>query len=108
MTEEAEVKVRNFEWLYQADPAAQLDVRGVTLLIPDPAINCEPPSFVEPQAAVTSWKGGKAPRICSIHVELLKAGGNAVLLCAPPLVIASKTLGMTICRKCQEKVSPWS
>ena len=25
-------------------------------------------------------KGGKAPGICGIHIELLKAGGNAVLM----------------------------
>ena len=56
MTEESEVKARwagYFEWLYQADPpAVELDVRVVTLLIADPPINCDPPSFVETQAVV--------------------------------------------------------
>ena len=51
MTEECEVKARwagYFEWLYQADPTAvELDVRGVTIPIADPPINCVPPSFVE-------------------------------------------------------------
>ena len=51
MTEESEVKARwagYFEWLYQADPPAfELDVRGVTILIADTPINCDPPSFVE-------------------------------------------------------------
>ena len=70
-----------FEHLYQADPpAVKLDVRGVTIPIADPPINCDPPSFVETQAAVNRLKWGKAPGICGIHAELLKAGGNAVLV----------------------------
>ena len=68
-----------FERLYQADPpAVKLDVRGVPIPISDPPINCGPPSFVETQAVVNRLKWGKAPRICGIHAELLKAGGNAV------------------------------
>ena len=42
-----------FERLYQADPAAvELDVRGVTIPIADPRINCDPPLFVKTKAAV--------------------------------------------------------
>jgi len=84
LTEESEVKARwagYFEPLYQADPpAVELDVRGVIIPIADPPINCRPPSFVETQAAVNRLKWGKAPGICGIHAELLKAGGNAVLI----------------------------
>ena len=77
-----------FEWLYQADPSAVgLDVRGVTVfrgVNPNPyCFPCNqvyPPSFVETQAAVNRLKWGKAPGICGIHAELLKAGGNAVLM----------------------------
>ena len=51
MTAESEVKARlagYFERLYQADaPAVELDVRGVTIPIADPPINCSPPLFVE-------------------------------------------------------------
>ena len=51
MTEESDVKARwagYFERLYQADPpAVELDVRGVTIAIADPPINCGPPLFVE-------------------------------------------------------------
>ena len=47
LTEESEVKARwagYFERLYQADPpAVELDVRGVTILVADPPINCSPP-----------------------------------------------------------------
>ena len=79
-----EVKARwagYFERLYQADPTAvELDVRGVTIPIAKPPINCEPPSFVETQAVLSKLKGGNVPGICSIHAELLKAGGNAVLV----------------------------
>ena len=51
MTEESEVKAHlasYFERLYQAHPpAVGLDVKGVTIPIADPQINCDPPSFVE-------------------------------------------------------------
>ena len=84
MTEESEVKTRwagYFERLYQADPpAVELDVRGVTIPVADPPINCDPPLFVETQAVVTRLKWGKAPGICGIHAELLKAGEMAVLM----------------------------
>ena len=84
MTEESKVKSRwasYFERLYQADPpAVELNMRGVTIHIADPPINCGPPTFVETQAAVNWLKWGKAPGICGIHVELLKAGGNAGLV----------------------------
>ena len=42
-------------------------------------INSDPLSFVESQAVVNQLKLGKAPGICGIHAELLKAGGNAAL-----------------------------
>ena len=102
MTEDSEVKARwaNYlERLYQADPpAVELDVSGVTIPIADPPINCGPPSFVETQAAVNRLKWGKAPGICGIHAELLKAGGNAALVsccmqfCALPGTQASSQL----------------
>ena len=82
MTEKSEVKARwagYFERLYQGDPpAVELDVRAVTLPVADPPINCRPPSLVETRAAVNRLKQGKAPGICGIHAELLKADGNAV------------------------------
>ena len=69
-----------FERLYQTDPPTlELDVRGVTIHIADPPINCGPPSFVETQTAVNRLKSCKAPAICDIHAELLKVGANAVL-----------------------------
>ena len=84
VTEESEVKARwagYFERLYQNDPpAVELDIRGVTIPVADPPINCGPPSFVETQTAVKRLKRGKAPGNCGIHGELLKAGGNAVLV----------------------------
>ena len=60
MTEESEVNARwacYFERLRQVDPpAVELDVRGVTIIVADPPINCGPPSFVETQAAVNRLK----------------------------------------------------
>ena len=56
MTEKSEVKARwasFFERFYQADPpAVELDVKGVTIPVADPPINCGPPLLVEKQAAV--------------------------------------------------------
>ena len=70
-----------FERLHQADPpAVELDFRGVAIPIADPPIYCGPHSFVETQAAVNRLKWGKAQGICGIHAELLKAGGNPVLM----------------------------
>ena len=84
LTEESEVKARlasYFERLYQADPpAVELDVRGITLLIADPPINCEPHSFLETQVAVYLLNGDKAPGIYGILSEFLKVHGNAVLV----------------------------
>ena len=84
LTEVSEVKARwssYFERLYSADaPTVELDVSGVTIPVSDPQINSGPPSFVEKQAAVNRLKWGKAPGICGIHAEQLKAGGNAVLM----------------------------
>ena len=84
MTEKPKVKTRwagYFERLYQADaPAVKFDVRGVTIPFADPPINCGPPSLVETQAVVNRLKWSKAPGICGIHAELLKAGGNAALV----------------------------
>ena len=85
MIEEYEVKARwagYIERLYQADPpAVELDVRGVTLPIADPPINCEPPSFVETRTGENRLEWGEAPGICGIHgihAELHEASGNAV------------------------------
>ena len=84
MTEESKVKARwasYFERLYQAGPPAiELDVRGVSIPISDPPINCDSPSFVETQAVVKQLKWVKAPGICDIHAELLNAGGTALLV----------------------------
>ena len=84
LTEESEMKARwagYFERLYQTDPpAVDFYLRDVTIPVADPPINCDPHSFVETQAAVNCLKWGKAPGICGIHAELLKAGGNAVLV----------------------------
>jgi len=82
LTEESRVKAcwtGYFERLYQADlPAAELDVRGVTIPLAAIPINCGPPSFVE-TGCDESVEMGKSPE-CGIHAELLKAGGNAVLV----------------------------
>ena len=58
--QESKVKARwagYFKQLYQADPPdVELDVSGVTIPIADPPMNCDPPPFVETQAAVNRLK----------------------------------------------------
>ena len=79
MTQESKVKPRRagyFERLYQPDPSAvELDVRGVTIPLADPPINCDPPSFVETQAAVNWLRWSKAPGICGIHGDTMSLSG---------------------------------
>ena len=91
-----------FKQLCQAEPpAVELDVRGVTIPIADPPINCDPPSFVETQAAVNRMIWGKAPGICGIHAEILKAGGNAVLLSLHAVLCSAWNTGIiqTDCKR---------
>ena len=86
-----------FERLYQADPpAVKLDVRGVTISIADPPIICDPLSLVETQATLKQLKWSKAPGICGIHAELLKAGGNAVFM----------SLHAVLCSVCNTGIVP--
>ena len=82
-----------FEQLYQTDPpAVELDVGGIH--IADPPINCDPPSFMELQAAVNRLKWGKAPGIYDTHAELLKAGGSAVLMSLHPVQCSAWNTGI--------------
>ena len=84
LTDGSEVLARwagYFEELYQADPpAGELNIEGISPPVPDPPISCDPPSLEETRGAVKQLKGGKAPGVCGIHAEFLKAGGLAVLL----------------------------
>ena len=100
LTEESEVKARlagYFEQLYQVDPpTVELDVRGVTIPIADPLMNCSPPSFGETQNAVNWLKWVKVPGICGISAELLNAGGNDVLM----------SLHAVLCSACNTGIIP--
>lgn len=84
LTETSEVGARwagYFERLYQADPpSSELHCCETVPLIANPPINCEPPTLVETQAAVKQLKSGKAAGVCGIAAELLKGGGEAVIL----------------------------
>ena len=42
---------------------------------PDESISCDPPTLAEVHAAISRLKNGKAPGICNIPPELLKAAG---------------------------------
>ena len=69
-----------FEQLYMAaPPAEQLRAEGVQTLDADPPINEATPSLEEVKEAVDRLRGGKAPGVCNISAELLKAGGEAMI-----------------------------
>lgn len=56
-------------------PSIPPDPRPNTPIIRDDPINCSPPTELEVAAVVHKLKSGKAPGICGITAELLKAGG---------------------------------
>ena len=69
-----------FEQLFMASaPRGQLQTEGAEPLVPDPPISVDPPSLAEVREAVAKLKSGKAPGVCGIPGELLKAGGGAMI-----------------------------
>ena len=69
-----------FEQLYMAEPpTGQLQLAGLQTLAADPPIDVAAPSLAEVREAVAKLKGGKAPGVCNISVELLKGGGEAMI-----------------------------
>lgn len=66
-----------FERLYMVDPpTGQLQTAGLQTLDADPPINEDAPSLAEVREAIAKLRGGKAPGVCNISVELLKGGGE--------------------------------
>ena len=61
-------------------PDRELPVGGATPLDADHPIDCDPPSLEEIRKAIDRLKNGKAPGVCGIHPEMLKAGGEATIL----------------------------
>ena len=69
-----------FGQLYMADPpTGQLQLAGLRTLVADPPIDVAVPSLAEVREAVAKLRGGKAPGVCNISVELLKGGGDAMI-----------------------------
>ena len=64
-----------FEQLFTVDPTSeQLRTAGLQTLNVDPPIDKTAPFIDDVKAAVAKLRGGKAPGICNISAELLKAG----------------------------------
>ena len=71
----------HFEQLIVVNPPGrQLPATGLQVMDAHPPINETAPSFDEEKEAVAGLRGGKAVGICTISVELLKAGGK-VMIC---------------------------
>ena len=69
-----------FEQLFTVDPPSeQLRTAGLQTLDADPPIDETAPSISDVKEAVAKLGGGKAPGICNISAELLKAGGEAMI-----------------------------
>ena len=60
-------------------PSGQLQTAGLQRLDADPPFDETAPSIGDVKEAVAKLRGGKAAGICNISVELLKAGGDAMI-----------------------------
>ncbi len=58
-------------------PSGQLPI-GLQGADADPPIDESPPSLDEVRESVAKLRGGKAPGICNINAEMLKAGGETM------------------------------
>lgn len=68
-----------FNQLYMVDtPHGQLPVAGLLVANADPPLDKTQPSLAEVREAVTKLRGGQAPGIFNICVELLKARSEAM------------------------------
>ena len=78
-----------FEQLLTVEqPAVQLDTSGISPLVANPPISADLPSLAEVREAVACMKSGKAPGVCDIPSELLKAGGEPVAVALHSVVCA--------------------
>ena len=70
-----------FEQLYRADPpSGQLPLAGEQMVAADPPIDVTAPSLAEVRKVVEGLKDGRAAGVCSISGEMLKAGGEPMIL----------------------------
>ena len=70
-----------FEGLYRAEPPGrELSAEGVTAVVADPPISCDPPTLEETRRALDQLRDGRAPGVCGIRAEMLRAGGFVVIL----------------------------
>jgi len=98
LTEESEVKARwagYFEWLYQGDPQLLSWMSGglqsLLLTLQSTVVHL----CLWKQAVMNRLKWGQAPGICGIQAELLKAGGNAVLMSLHAVLCCARKTGIT-------------
>ena len=61
-------------------PSRQLQTAGLQTLDADPPIEETAPSIGDVKNAVAKLRGGKAAGISNISAELLKAGGEAMIV----------------------------
>ncbi|XP_069969587.1 uncharacterized protein [Penaeus vannamei] len=78
-----------FEQLYLANPTAvSLDVSVVAIPVPDPPIIEDSLTLTEAMEAISKPKGGKAPGLCDIYAELLKARDEPMARCLHTILAA--------------------
>ena len=66
--------------LYRVNPPSRVfSACDAVTLVADSLINCEVSSADEVRTAVGQFKVGKAPCICGVYAEMLKAGGEPAL-----------------------------
>ena len=98
LSEDQAVKARwagYFEELYRADPPSrELPADAVQALVADPPVSCDPPTLDEVRKALSQLKDGKAPGVCGVYAEMLKAGGEAALLSLHTLICSVWSTGV--------------
>ena len=69
-----------FEELHGADPPShELPADDIAPLVPDPPVSIDEPTLAEIRKALGQLKDGRAPGVCGVYAEMLKAGGEATL-----------------------------
>ena len=84
-----------FEELYRAEPPrCELSTDGTRNLAASTPISTEVPTLEEVQKALGQLKDGRAPGICGVHAEMLKAGGDAALVWLRALICSVWSSGV--------------
>ena len=85
----------HFGGVYRLDPpSCELSTEGVGILGADPPVSSDPPTLEEVRKGLGQLKDGKAPGVCGVYAEMLKAGGDAAILWLHTLICSVWNTGV--------------